>query len=287
MRIRSVRATFAAAILLALLGAGASAQEVVPKDGLWLVYYAAAAPVEAFDGYSLLVLDSEVHPPIRALVDRGKTLLGYLSLGEVERGWPWFRKVRDLGLLHGENPNWKGSYFVDLRDPRWTALVIEQLIPDILRRGFHGLFFDTLDNAGYLERTDPERYKGMVEAAARLVRSIRRHYPSIPMMMNRAYEVLPAVETDIDMMLGESVYADYNFQTSQYNLVDPSLYQRQVGWLREAKARRPGLRIMTLDYWAPADTAGIRRIYDTERANGFEPYVATSKLDRIVREPPP
>jgi hypothetical protein len=45
--------------------------------------------------------------------------------------------------------------------------------------------------------------------------------------------------------------------------------------------------VFTLDYWNPEDAAGIRRIYRTERANGFHPYVATIKLDRIVREPRP
>lgn len=44
---------------------------------------------------------------------------------------------------------------------------------------------------------------------------------------------------------------------------------------------------MTLDYWNPADTAGLRRIYRAQRANGFLPYVATVELDRLVPEPGP
>ena len=59
----------------------------------------------------------------------------------------------------------------------------------------------------------------------------------------------------------------------------------RVTILQAAKARRPKLRIMTLDYWDPEDAEGVSRIYREQRANGFEPYVATIKLDRIVTEP--
>lgn len=253
----------------------------------WVVYYADKEPVEAFESFRLLVLDSETHPPLRPLSERGKVLLGYLSVGEVESHRPWYAKVKRWGILKDENPNWKGSYYVDLRDPRWISLVVEELVPMLLRRGFDGVFLDTLDNPVYLEQAQPQKYKGMTEAAAQLVRAIRRNYPAIPIMMNRAYPLLPRVERDIDFELGESVYADYDFKTKSYKLVDRPLYQEQVKLLKDAQKRRPELRVMTLDYWSPADPDGVRRIYKEQRANGFDPYVATIDLDRIVKEPPP
>jgi len=219
------------------------------------------------------------------LSDRGKTLLAYLSLGEVEEHRPYFPAVKAEGILLHENRAWRGSYFVDLRDPRWTARVIEQLIPDVLHRGFDGLFLDTLDDAADLERSDPARYRGMTAAATRLVRTIRLHYPTIKIMMNRAYEILPDVEEYIDIELGESIFADYDFETKRYRLVKRAIYREQVRLLKAAQRRRPDLAVFTLDYWDPADTAGVARIYREQRANGFEPYVATLELDRIVREP--
>jgi len=256
-------------------------------DKPWVVYYADKEPPEAFDPYTLLVLDSENHPPLRPLAERGKVLLGYISLGEVESHRPWFAKVKRWGILGEENPNWKGSFYVDMRDPRWTALVVEELVPMLLRRGFDGVFMDTLDNPVFLEQTQPKKYKGIADAAAQLVRAIRRNYPTIPIMMNRAYPLLPKVERDIDFELGESVYADYDFKTKTYKLVDRTQYLDQVKFLKDAQKRRPELRIMTLDYWSPTDPAGIQRIYKEQRANGFNPYVATIDLDRLVKEPAP
>ncbi len=251
----------------------------------WVVYYSDTAPTSAFDPYRLVVLDSHKYPTLRPLSDRGKLLLGYLSLGEVNNGRDYFAEVKAQGFLLQANENWPGSFFVDLLDKRWTKRVVEELVPDILHRGFDGLFLDTLDNAGHLERQDGVAYRGMTEAGAALVRTIRRNFPSIPIMLNRAYDLLPGVEDHVDMVLGESLFADYDFATKTYGRVEPSLYRQQVEILHAAKARRPALRLFSLDYADPADIEGIAAIYREERANGFEPYVATIELDRIVPEP--
>ncbi len=277
---------FAALLVLTLTVCPARADRYTAAAP-WMVYYSAAAPAAAFDAFGLLVLDSVAHPSLAELKDRGKILLGYISLGEVASYRGWFDDLSRQGLLLAENPNWKGSFYIDLRDRRWTKRVIEEIVPAILFEGFDGLFLDTLDNPIHLERVEPETYAGMTAAAARLVRALRLHYPTIPIMLNRAYPLLPEVEDAIDMALGESVYADYDFETGTYGLVDPETYRLQVEFLTAARARRPELRVMTLDYWDPDDTEGIRRIYEVERANGFEPYVATIALDRIVPRPAP
>ncbi len=289
LRARTAAVAGVLACLAAFLAMGAPRAADRLKEATvgkpWVVYYKDKAPIEAFDPYGILVLDSHYHPPLRPLSERGKVLLGYISLGEVENHRPWYSRVRRWGILKDENPNWKGSYYVDLRDPRWTSLVVEELIPAILRKGFDGLFFDTLDNPVYLEEGAPQKWKGSTEAAARLVKAIRRHYPDIPLMLNRAYALLPAVEGDIDMVLGESVFVEYDFEKKRPRMTETKLYREQVKLLQDAKRRQPKLRIMTLDYWDPADAEGMRRIYREQRANGFEPYVSTVELDRVVPEP--
>lgn len=251
----------------------------------WLVYYASAAPIEAFSKYSLIVLDADHHPSLGPLSAAGKQLLGYISLGEVESHRSHFPEVQAEGILLMENEQWPGSYFVDLRDPRWTRRILNELVPGILEQGFDGVFLDTLDNAGHLERTDPAAFAGMTKAAANLVGDIRRRFPAIKIMLNRAYEILPLVERDVDMILGESVFADYDFETKTYRRIEARTYRRQVKILKAVKARQPKLRIMTLDYWDSGDPVGIVQIYREQRANGFEPYVAGIKLDRIIGEP--
>jgi len=251
----------------------------------WAAYYAADGPVAPLAAFDLLVFDGDRHPPLSPLVDRGKTVIGYLSVGEVENTRAHFADVKNEGILLHENENWKGSYLVDVRDPRWSKRIVEQLVPEMLRRGFHGIFLDTVDNAPHLERTDPRRFRGMTDAMANLIRTIRLHYPQTKLIMNRGFEILPQVEQHIDMVLAESIFADYDFATRTYKLVPQNQYQGLVKVLQTAKQRRPQLTVLTLDYWNPDDAAGITRIYSAQRANGFHPYVATVELDRIIEEP--
>jgi polysaccharide biosynthesis protein PelA len=251
----------------------------------WVVTYSDQDRIEAFDPFDLVILDSTFHPPLRSLEDRGKTLLGYISLGEVENNRPYFQEAKGEGIVLEESKNWPGSFFIDVREKSWTKRVIEVLIPDILRQGFHGLFLDTLDNPPHLEREQPEKFSGMTKAATRLVTAIRYHYPHILIMMNRGYELLPHVGGQIDMVLGEAVYAGYDFSTKQNHRVDEEEYRSQVGLLQKAKRDFPKLAVYTLDYWDPKDRQGVEAIYTIQRNNGFFPYVSTVQLDRIISKP--
>ena len=257
-----------------------------PKLPTWAVYYGNAMPPDKFYSYDVLVFDADSDPLISPLLKQGKTVLGYLSLGEVESYRTWYSSVQQEGLLLEENKSWSGSFFVDVRDPRWTKRIIEQLIPSILHKGFSGVFIDTLDNPAELERNNGEAFEGMTKAAARLVLSIRRHYPDIKIMLNRAYEILPEVGGAIDMVLAESLYTDYNFTTKQYQRVEASLYSNQLSILQQAAKKFPKLSVYTLDYWPPEDTTVLADIYHVQRENGFIPYVATVELDRLIAEPP-
>jgi polysaccharide biosynthesis protein PelA len=251
----------------------------------WVVYYSDQAQLEEFRDFGLVVLDSDKHPPLGALAAAGKTLLGYISLGEIEHQRADFPAVKAEGVLAGENPLWPGAYYVDLRDERWRRRVIEQFVPRILASGFQGIFLDTLDSAVELERQHPDKYRGMTSAAAILVKALRLAFPSITIMMNRGYGILPEVAPFIDILLGESVYTTYDSDRKIYRLLPADEYRAQVRLLKDAKTSNRRLRICSLDYWDPTDLGGIRRIYREQRANGFEPYVATIGLDRILAEP--
>jgi len=277
----------AGTLLLLGLGAliGAGNGEARAQSIPWIVYYADKEPSSAFDPYKLVIFDSDHHPKIDRLRDRGKTVVGYLSVGEVEDNRPWFKTVASWGVLGKENPDWKGSRFIDLRDPRWTKLVIETLIPRLLHAGFDGVFLDTLDNAAEMERVAPKKNAGMTEAAYRLVAAIRRAWPDIVIVQNRGFEILQRTAPLIDYALGESLAADWDFAKKRAFRTPADEHARRVAQLKAAKRAAPKLELLSLDYWDPADAEGVRRLYAVERANGLSPLVATVELDRIIPEP--
>ena len=218
----------------------------------WVVYYSDKAPASAFSTYDLIVFDDQYHPPLEPLKqDSDKVILGYLSLGEVEKRNPLFKEAKAEGLLYGENKNWPDSYFVNMRNPKWLKMVVEQAIPSILKQGFDGIFIDTIDNAEYMESVDPKQYAGMKAAAVMLITLIRSNYPHIKIMINRGFAILPEVAPYIDYVLAESLMTDINFKDKTYYMRTHEVYEQTVKPLRALKAINPKLQLFSLDYWIP------------------------------------
>ena len=133
----------------------------------FVVYYGSADVPSLYDN-DVAVLDSDVDSAIIRKFGAGSLLLGYLSLGEAHQGRRYADELKRQGLLLDRNPNWPDARFVDVRNARWASLVVNELVPAIVARGFHGLFIDTLDSSAFLEQRDPNAFAGMTEAAGGL-----------------------------------------------------------------------------------------------------------------------
>lgn len=251
----------------------------------WTIYFHENLPEKVYDPYSLVILEPDQRPNVSMLLESGKTVLGYLSLGEISKDRPYYEAAQKQGILLQKNQNWPDSRMVDVRNPLWTERVIDELVPKILFQHFSGLFLDTLDNPPYLESKDPAAFKGMKESAVALIKTLRLHFPTIYIMMNRGLELLPEVAKDINAVLAENILTEHDFKTNKQVMVPEKTYLELVKRLHEAKQLNPQLEIFSLDYWNPEDKAGIKKIYDTQRKQGFHPYVATIYLDKIIPEP--
>lgn len=268
-------------VLSALFGFARANDDPFP----WAVYYGADAPPEAFAGYRMVVFDSDRHPDIEPIAARRTQVLGYLSIGEVHRTRSYFAEVEREGLLVYENPTWPGAFAVDVRDARWRKRIVEELVPAILARGFQGVFLDTADTAIDLERRDRTKFAGATLATIELVKAIRNRHPQIAIVLNRGYEILPAVEGVIDMVLAESLVTAWDFPNKKPRMAPAGERAAQVAQLVDARRRTPKLRVLALEYWTPDDSPKIKEIYAQVRALGFAPYVATVALDLVVPEP--
>lgn len=250
----------------------------------WVVYYGDKEPAESFLEYDVIAFDRDNHPPLRQLLNRDRALLGYVSFGEAEKYRHDFKDIEALGVLLEENPSWPGHFVVDIRKPQWTKYVIEVVIPDIMHQGFNGIIIDTLDSVEDLEASDSKKYEGMTQAAIRMVHAVRVHYPKLKIMVNRGFNTLPGIAKDIDYVLAESVMVQHQPDDKTYKLFPPEVYQEYVGRLNDLKKQAPHLTIVSVDYWDMNDPAGIKHIYDTNRANGYLPYVTTIDLNNFHPE---
>ncbi|MEH3099453.1 endo alpha-1,4 polygalactosaminidase [Sphingomonas adhaesiva] len=250
----------------------------------WGVDYGAATDPVLARRCTLLVLEPHHARPIAPLRGPGGTLLGYVSFGEVEKSRPYVAALDKAGALRAPNPHWPDARLADLRHAAWREELIERAIPAILALGYDGIFIDTMDNAEAMERADPDA-AGMIAAGAALIAAVRRRFPTIRIMLNRGYAVLPEVTRHIDAVLGEAMASRWNFAERRYEMLSDADWAWQADRLRAARAANPALTLATLDYWDPADTRTVAALYARERAAGFLPYVATLALDRLLPEP--
>jgi len=269
--------------LMILFSSTAKAEE--PTSLPWAIYYGLEDKTDELRPYQLLVLEPHHKHPIRDFVAKDKTVLGYVSLGEMNESHPFFAKAKAADVFLEMSENWEGSHLVDLRESAWQALVIEDIIPMVLHYGVTGLFLDTLDNAVMLERRNPKKYAGMQAAAGQLIARIKAHYPSLKLMQNRGFELLEETATHVDMLLAESTYSTYHFEEKTHRLLSENDRAYYLEQLQRARELAPTLDIFTLDYWDEKDTNTIRRIYQVQRAKGYHPYVAPISLTSILPEP--
>ena len=249
----------------------------------WVVTYHNNTPVTDLFNYDLVVLDASHGYDVRSLVAREQTVLAYVSIGEVENYRPYFKQAKKSGVVLQENKNWPGSYYVDVRKPAWTKLIIEQVIPDLLRQGYTGLMLDTIDNPIYLASKGKD-YKGMDKAAANLVKAVRHHYPDIHLMLNRGFEILPEVAPSINSVLAESTYTTYDFETKKPRKLNAEERAYSANAIKAAEARNDRLKVYSLDYWPTNDTDGVKEIYTEQAKRGYVPYVSTVELDKVFHQ---
>ena len=272
-----------AALAFAASVIGCFGCSAAPKN--WVAYYGADAPPEELQGFGLIVVDPGYRGSIKALKARGSKVLAYLSLGEIATHHSAFSAAKRAGLLLRENPNWRGAWVVDVRNPGWQRMVLEQLTPALLRRGFDGLFLDTIDSPLHLGHTEAKRFPGMKAAAIGLIRALHARHPKAQLMLNGGLPIIGSLRRSVHLLAIESTLSTWDFSKKEAKWRAPKARAAALTRLRAARQDNPGLQIFTLDYWRPEDRAGVRKIYRQQRKQGFIPYVATIALTRVVAEP--
>jgi uncharacterized protein (TIGR01370 family) len=251
----------------------------------WIAFYGQTADEQLLASYDIVVLDPMFTGSLAAVASSGARTCAYLSLGEIRVSDTFYDKVEQGALLE-KNPAWPDTRRIDVRQRSWKDLVLKEMIPSIVAKGFTGLLLDTLDTPPYLEQMDPNGSRGMRQAAVDLVGAIRKSYPNLLVIVNRGYALLPSILANIDGIVAESLLTNSEQRRGGgYKWNEPSDVALQLALLAPAANRLPYLPILSLDYWDPEDPATIHSIYSRQRELGHHPYVGTRVLDRIIAEP--
>lgn len=246
----------------------------------WLCYYGEIFGPELYTRFDLVVLDSHRNPPLPSNPDH-PPLLGYLSVGEVDKDGPYSGLVRNQDFLVAENKFWN-SWIVDVRDPAWQRLLLNVAIPAIFEKGFDGLFLDTFDSSLHLlSLPQSHRFQGVHEALLGLVTSIKKSYPDKLIAVNRGMPVIPAIAPWIDFVVYEDLYSFYNEQTKTYERVSDETRALLMPYIQKGLKANPALGLLSIDYAAADQPELALEAIRFSRSKGFIPYVSTVELDQI------
>ena len=103
----------------------------------------------------------------------GAVAYSYLSVGEVGEHRNWYDRIPQDAVT-GTNGDWN-SKLMNLSDPAWQRFLLQRAA-ELQRRGYEGLFLDTMDSYQLFVKSDAER-KTQEAALANLVYRIKRKYP--------------------------------------------------------------------------------------------------------------
>ncbi len=282
--IKGFQRAFAIAALGAVLFAPACARDSagLRAVGSWALLYTGDDPAHfaRLANFDLAVVDPDAFPKISDLKTHDVVTLAYLSVGEAESYRAYWPRIQGADWIVRENPNWKENFLVDVRAPQWRALLLDEIIPPILAKGFDGLLLDTLDTAPELEESDPVHYAGARAAMIELVRAIKTRYPKAYIVPNNGLALLEEMAPHIDGLMVEDLTHGYNFETKTYEPVPADLTREKLGALRRARALQE-FPVFLVDYAKPGDTAAIARTRRVAQENNLVPYVTTVELDRV------
>jgi cysteinyl-tRNA synthetase, unknown class len=116
--------------------------------------------------YDVVVVDGEEAnaDEVAALQADGSVVLAYLSVGTIEKWREWYPEVKRYRLAAWQD--WKDEWFADVSKKGLRDKLAGEIAPEILAKGFDGLF---LDNVDMIEpRKHKEQREGMRELVARL-----------------------------------------------------------------------------------------------------------------------
>ncbi len=223
--------------------------------------------------FDMVVLDPANYDStdIARLKSLGCMPIAYLNIGEVETYRNYF-DLADTSILLDPDPHWRDRYYVDVCNPRWQEIVLRNRIPQILDKGFCGLFLDLSDLL--------HEYPEMNNCAVSLIKRIRKEVHNDNLILDGGLKIIDEVGDDIDGIAVEGLMGYYDFDSEEYEIRPDSVEDRELTFLL-SRAKKFKIKVFQLDYAAPSDVQTRGKIIINSRKLGFIPYVGTIELDTL------
>ena len=256
------------------------ARALCTEYGSYAICYDAKPPVSKLLEFEAVVLDPKVSVDIKKLRKKGVSVFSYLSVGEINKATKEYKLFLDKKIMVSENPDWKDSFYVDVSSSEWRAYLLETAIPEIIKKGFNGLFLDTLDSPLRLMASDPKKYPKMNVYLCELIKEIRNKFPRIEIIANNFEGHADEIGPYVDGFNVEELISAYDFKTKSYGKIKRSESVERIRRLKKV-SEKYGVQIFVVDYVSPGNKKTALYVYNKVKELGFVPYISTVNLNKI------
>ncbi len=240
-------------------------------------YYGEAPPWDELAAFDVVVVEPDhVARPPYLPGDRTK-VFAYLGVGEINTSRTYLKDIPE-SWRRGTNPGW-GNVLVNQAERDWPAFLVERAIKPMWDQGYRGFFLDTLDSFELYAKTDADK-AGQVAGMVRVIEAIKARFPAAELVLNRGFEMLPAVKHHVIAVAAESIYAGWDPIDKKYREVPAAWREPLLENLKRVRDEYK-LPVIAIDYVPPEERGRARETAERIKALGFIPWVANPDLNMI------
>lgn len=210
----------------------------------------------------------------------------YLSIGELDLpAMSESQKIQKMGLLsipHSINPIWQ-TRVMDQTNYLWQAHLVSQ-VENIVKRGFDGVFLDTVDSYQLLEKETYNLSLQEVAIVDNIEKISKNQYKAkkLKIIINRGFELLSKIlqrNIKLEAVVAESLFQKYNLQKQHYF---PAKNEDTL-WLNNQlqKIVKKKIEVIVIDYASPWDRSKQRNLAKKILETGYTPYVSDGLLNTL------
>ncbi|MCI2810882.1 endo alpha-1,4 polygalactosaminidase [Eoetvoesiella caeni] len=240
-------------------------------------YYGAAPDVKSLQQFQFAVLEPDSGFVPAAARDKKTQWIAYISVGEVASSRSYYSAIPKSWVI-GHNAEWH-SEVIDQSAPGWPKFFVDNVVAPLWKKGYRGFFLDTLDSYQLVVKSDEQREQARKGLVA-VIRAIHRRFPTAVLILNRGFELLPAVHNDIYAVAFESLFKGWSEANGKYIDVPSDARVWLLAQVNNVTTKYK-LPVIAIDYCPPEDLQCSR---DTVRRIGelnLIPYVGDGRLQTL------
>ncbi|MBQ0744109.1 MAG: endo alpha-1,4 polygalactosaminidase, partial [Pseudomonas sp.] len=240
-------------------------------------WYADKPPLGELAQFDWVVFEPEHMTPadVTFVLAQGSHPFAYLSIGELDEHQAQSRPdLLEHAAEQTRNPGWN-SHVMDLTSAGWRDYIFSRAA-ELEKRGYAGLFLDTLDSFTLLAE---DQRPAQRDALLALLRDLHQRYPQLKLFLNRGFEVLPDLKQGVAAVAVESIHASWDARRQVYRPVP----EQDRAWLTEQlkSVRERNIPIVAIDYLPAERRAEARKLASRLVDEGYLPYISTPGLDTL------